>query len=316
MALPEKAYYSLIEAAELLECNLNDIYYFVTNGFIDITIKCDFEEYIRNKKVSIKAIIDVDKKLTKDNNLKYTGKYKTDLNNIKEKIAFSEMGKTVKRTPIKIKGLFSIREKALYTSNFFTESSEIIVNKFYINRLPIFQNVNLDEYNPRAIILHGEGIKITDKDLLITRQEIFLLKAGGITINWRLNKGGQSFSKLPKEITEKLSLVTNLMQEHLTPVIKNAPQPFTSKLSAGQKPHHLKQQIILIASDTKNHYLKEGLDIGLKAIAIKIKNHKEFKDKGLPSAEQMVKWFISAGIATSKTTKTYDFNLILNISNY
>lgn len=80
---------------------------------------------------------------------------------------------------------------------------------------------------------------------------------------------------------------------------------------SGQKSHYLKEQLILIAKNTKNHYLTKGIDIGLKAIAIKIKNHENYSNKGLPSAEQIAKWFTSAGIKTSETTKHYDFELVI-----
>lgn len=310
MALPERSYYSLIEAAEKLECSLNDIYHFISDGYIDVTVKLDLEEHIKNKKVSINGQINIEHKLTKSNRYRCIEKYQTNQAIIKEKIFFSEKDKSIKRIPIKIKGLFSIRDKSFNNQNFFIEPSKFKVNKFYIGRLPILKKTSLDEYNPRVISLIGDGISFDTTDLLITRQELLLIKAGGVTINWRLNKGKKELSKMPNELKNRVLSITQAMDEDI--VLPPTTLDFIDTHSVvGQKPHYLKEQLILIAKNTKNHYLTKGIDIGLKAIAIKIKNHENYSNKGLPSAEQIAKWFTSAGIKTSETTKRNDFELVI-----
>lgn len=93
-------------------------------------------------------------------------------------------------------------------------------------------------------------------------------------------------------------------------VVSKSQNIILNQTRPGQKPHPLKDKVITIARDTKNYYLEKDIDLGLKAIAIKIKNHDDFSNKGLPSPEQMVKWFAADGIDISKTTKTFEFELI------
>lgn len=84
----------------------------------------------------------------------------------------------------------------------------------------------------------------------------------------------------------------------------------TKNNRAGLKSHPLKDYVVEIAKNTKNHYLEQGIDLGLNSIATKIKNHEPFIDNGLPSSEQIYKWFKEASIQPSKTTKIFKFDLI------
>lgn len=133
----------------------------------------------------------------------------------------------------------------------------------------------LYKYSKFLDILYSEKeIAKPYKNLYITRQELNIFKNGG------------------REIP-------HIFKKNRDPI------------RPGQKAHPLKNEIILIASQTKEYYLNNNIDLGLVAIATKIKNHKDYSDKGLPSPEQMATWFRAAGIETSKTTKTFDFDLIL-----
>ncbi|NUE94991.1 hypothetical protein GYW75_01090 [Gilliamella sp. ESL0232] len=94
-------------------------------------------------------------------------------------------------------------------------------------------------------------------------------------------------------------------------VVSKSKNIILNQTRPGQKSHPLKDKVITIARDTKNYYLEKDIDLGLKAIATKIKKHNDFSNKGLPSPEQMAKWFVADGIGSSKKTKRYDFELVL-----
>lgn len=85
---------------------------------------------------------------------------------IREKTITSKDNDLIKRIPLKIKRLFSIREKYFFNCNIFIKTTDFQVNKFYISRLPFQRSVNLNEYNPRVINLLGDNIKFTTNDLL------------------------------------------------------------------------------------------------------------------------------------------------------
>lgn len=149
-------------------------------------------------------------------------------------------------------------------------------NIFNIPRtLELHEDNPLYKYSKFLDILYSEKeISEPYKNLHITRQELNIFKNGGREIPHTLIKSG-------------------------------------APIRPGQKAHPLKNETILIAKYTKEYYLNNNIDLGLVAIATKIKNHKDYSGKGLPSPEQMASWFRTAGIETSKTTKTFDFDLIL-----
>lgn len=297
MALPELKYCTLERAAKLLNCEIWDIFHWWQLGYIDLSIMVNNVHGLFAIQFNDKEFYKKYRKIEKSGDkLEVTNDDKTFLSICNEIYNLSKIyppkynfgfsdSKYIFAGEANISGLitFAFRTELPCFGEYL--EFEFLDKNAEISFVPI--NFN-SELNQAFISLSQESEllrKIHISNLIITGKDL---------------KNLQNFdSTIPNEKINYPNLDLKVFFQ-----------------KSGQKPHNLKETIISIARNTKNYYLNDGLDIGLKAIAIKIKNHKEFKDKGLPSAEQMVKWFISAGIATSKTTKTYDFNLILNISNY
>ncbi|EHT7064270.1 hypothetical protein KXR28_003774 [Escherichia coli] len=214
--LPERLFYTLNKAAFEINRDVYDLFHYISIGMVDVAINIDLSELIEEGRVSVRG------KFNKEifsNTRSKKFRHRSNYAKISEVISCESNGKLKHRKVIKACGLFSVRISNLFKMDADCDNvKEFVVDRLYPVRLPSFTHYNLEDYNPRVILING-GINIKTSDLVITKSELFLLKNGGVTINWRLNQVKSSMEKYPDFIKSKMDGVNSRSCETINKMV-------------------------------------------------------------------------------------------------
>ncbi|HEL8099894.1 TPA: hypothetical protein U0A68_001037, partial [Escherichia coli] len=214
--LPERLFYTLNKAASEINRDVYDLFHYISIGMVDVAINIDLSEFIKDGRVFVRGKFNKEI-FTNARSKKF--RHRSNYSKISEIISCKANGELEYRKVIKACGLFSVRVSNIFKMDAdFDNVKEFVVDRLYPVRLPSFTHYNLEDYNPRVILI-DDGINIKTSDLVITKSELFLLKNGGVTINWRLNQVKSSMDKYPDFIKSKIDGVNSRSCEALNKMV-------------------------------------------------------------------------------------------------
>lgn len=297
MALPPLKYCTVERAARLLNCEMWDIFHWWQRRYIDLNLMVDQVTAIVAIQFSDKDLYKQCRKIEKSKNNASKLELKI-MNNDKTFLSVCNEMQNITKIYPPINDLGYAEAKYIFAG---LGTISGLITFSVRTKFPCF-----GEYLEFGLLTDDSKVSFVPANYNSDLSQVFI----------SLDREEEHLEKIHISnliiLEEDLKVLQNF--ENLTPS-KKYDYPnidlTASFQKVGIKSHPLKDQTILIARNTKNYYLKQGIDLGLKAIATKIKSHNDFSNKGLPSSEQMAKWFTADGIDASKTTRTFDFELIL-----